>query len=102
VPDDFTGESDWETLLMMERSCAIMCPTVGYHLAGTKKVQQELARPGVLERFISDKTSAQRIRETFAGQFSLDMVSIECLRSRMRWLRRCALGGGSPIQNAMA
>ena len=36
---------------MMERSRAIKCPSAALHLAGTKKVQQVLASPGVLERY---------------------------------------------------
>lgn len=35
----------------MEQSSAIKCPSISYHLAGTKKIQQELAKPGVLERY---------------------------------------------------
>ena len=31
---------------MMERSLAIKCPSIQYHLAGTKKIQQALASPG--------------------------------------------------------
>lgn len=34
----------------MERSCASNCPTAAYQLVGTKKIQQALAEPGVLER----------------------------------------------------
>ncbi|CAB1335993.1 unnamed protein product, partial [Coregonus sp. 'balchen'] len=44
-------EKKWEARPMMERSLAVKCPDISTHLAGTKKVQQELARPGVLERF---------------------------------------------------
>jgi hypothetical protein len=34
----------------MEESSAVKCPSISYHLTGAKKIQQELARPGVLER----------------------------------------------------
>lgn len=37
---------------MIERSSAVKCPSISYHLVGTKKVQQELAKPNVLERYI--------------------------------------------------
>ena len=60
--------------MLLERSRAIKCPSAGYHLAGTKKVQQVLARPGVVERYVSDPDAARRIRDTFAGQYSLDLV----------------------------
>uniref|UniRef100_A0A672ZNI8 Glutathione synthetase n=1 Tax=Sphaeramia orbicularis TaxID=375764 RepID=A0A672ZNI8_9TELE len=44
------------------------------HLAGTKKVQQVLARPGVLEKFFPDQPQAvELIRATFAGLYTLDM-----------------------------
>lgn len=33
----------WATRLLLERSRAVKTPTVGYQLAGAKKVQQELA-----------------------------------------------------------
>ena len=36
----------------MERSRATLCPCAAYHLVGTKRVQQVLARPGVLERLV--------------------------------------------------
>ena len=42
---------DWNARLMLERSRAIKCPSAALHLAGTKKVQQVLASPGVLERY---------------------------------------------------
>jgi len=76
-PSDFTCEADWQTRLMIERSQAIVCPNIAYHLAGTKKVQQVLAQPGVVERFIDDADAVQRIRMTYADQFSLDMV-VDC------------------------
>lgn len=60
---------------MMERSMAVKCPDISTHLAGTKKVQQELARPGVLERFFPGEPDVvDQIWATFAGLYSLDMV----------------------------
>lgn len=45
----------------MEQSSAIKCPSISYHLAGTKKIQQELAKPNVLERYNSSLNSVVRI-----------------------------------------
>ena len=59
---------------MIECSNAIKCPSINYHLAGTKKIQQELSKPDVLEKFISDPQKAQRLQKTFAKQYSLEMV----------------------------
>ena len=59
----------------MERSMAVKCPDVGTQLAGTKMVQQVLARPGVLEKFFPDQPQVvEQIRATFAGLYTLDMV----------------------------
>jgi hypothetical protein len=59
---------------MMERSKAIKCPSISCHLAGTKKVQQVLADPGVLQRFFDDPDDIARLRDTFTGLYSLDLV----------------------------
>ncbi|MCI4387556.1 hypothetical protein PGIGA_G00075500 [Pangasianodon gigas] len=74
MPQNYKSEQSWEARLMMERSCAVKCPDISTHLVGTKKVQQELARPGVLERFFPDEPeTVTRIRATFAGLYTLDM-----------------------------
>ncbi|XP_075739387.1 glutathione synthetase isoform X4 [Rhipicephalus microplus] len=64
----------WDTRLRIELSRAIKCPSVQYHLAGTKKVQQVLAQPDVLERFFTNKVIANSIRATFTGLYSLDLT----------------------------
>ena len=75
APTDYPDGDDgveWRARLTLETSRATKCPSLGYHLAGTKKVQQELARPGVLERFFqeeSDKVAA--MRACFAGLYSM-------------------------------
>ncbi|PRQ54022.1 putative glutathione synthase [Rosa chinensis] len=56
----------------MEQSSAIKCPSISYHLVGTKKIQQELAKPNVLERFLDDKEDIARLRKCFARLWSLD------------------------------
>ncbi|EJK73808.1 hypothetical protein THAOC_04546 [Thalassiosira oceanica] len=62
---------EWLGREKLERGACAKCPCLGYHLAGTKKVQQELARPGVVERFIDDGDDAAAIRSAFAGLYSL-------------------------------
>jgi len=37
-PNHYFGEAEWSARLMIERSTAIKCPNIQYHLAGTKKV----------------------------------------------------------------
>lgn len=72
-PDGYDG-IEWQAREKMERSRATKCPSLGYHLAGTKKVQQELARPGTLERFFprqEEQTMVEGMRGAFAGLYSL-------------------------------
>ena len=72
-PDGYDG-IEWQSREKMERSRATKCPSLGYHLAGTKKVQQELARPGTVERFFpdpADKAMVDNMRSAFAGLYSL-------------------------------
>uniref|UniRef100_A0A672I5V5 Glutathione synthetase n=1 Tax=Salarias fasciatus TaxID=181472 RepID=A0A672I5V5_SALFA len=74
MPQNYTSEQTWEARLMMERSLAAKCPDISTHLAGTKKVQQVLARPGVLERFFPGQPEVvEQVRATFAGLYTLDM-----------------------------
>ncbi|XP_069077172.1 glutathione synthetase-like isoform X1 [Pleurodeles waltl] len=73
IPRNY-NEQGWKARLLMERSKAVKCPDIATQLAGTKKVQQELSRPGALEKFLpSDLESVARIRATFAGLYSLDV-----------------------------
>jgi len=71
-PDQYPSEKEWEARLMMERSVAIKSPSIHYHLAGTKKVQQELAKPGMVEKFLGDKDQIESVRDIFTGLYSLD------------------------------
>ncbi|XP_046653809.1 glutathione synthetase-like isoform X2 [Daphnia pulicaria] len=76
APDQYMSADgcEWDARLMMERSKAIKCPSLSYHLTGTKKVQQVLTNPGVLERiFDDDPVKAAKIRNVFTGLYSLDL-----------------------------
>ncbi|XP_040009734.1 glutathione synthetase isoform X2 [Xiphias gladius] len=74
MPQNYVSEQTWDARLLMERSLAVKCPDIATHLAGTKKVQQVLARPGVLEKFFPDQPQVvEQIRATFAGLYTLDM-----------------------------
>ncbi|XP_062144107.1 glutathione synthetase, chloroplastic [Alnus glutinosa] len=76
TPNDYPSESEWKARLLMEQSSAIKCPSISYHLAGTKKIQQELAKPDVLERFLDNKEDIAKLRKCFAGLWSLDDLEI--------------------------
>ncbi|XP_070491544.1 glutathione synthetase-like isoform X2 [Chironomus tepperi] len=71
-PGHYHSQNEWSARLMIERSSAIKCPSIHYHLAGTKKVQQALAKPGILKRFLTDEDEITRVKEIFTGLYSLD------------------------------
>ena len=83
-PDQYPTQLEWDARLMMEMSKAIKSPTINYHLAGTKKVQQELAKEGFIEKFLEDEEEIKSVKDIFTGLYSLDKVSgflhrkIEC------------------------
>ncbi|CAN6373287.1 unnamed protein product [Urochloa humidicola] len=72
APTDYPSEAEWRARLLMEQSSAVKCPSISYHLVGTKKIQQELAKPNVLERFLDNKEDIAKLRKSFAGLWSLD------------------------------
>ncbi|KAF9799274.1 hypothetical protein SFRURICE_013048 [Spodoptera frugiperda] len=71
-PAQYPTQREWDARLRVERSTAIKCPSIQYQLAGTKKVQQALASPGVLEKFMGSGPSTSRVRDIFTGLYSLD------------------------------
>ncbi|XP_027476611.1 glutathione synthetase isoform X2 [Zalophus californianus] len=74
MPSQYSPQN-WEARLLLERSCAVKCPDIATQLAGTKKVQQELSRMGILEMLLPGQPeSVARLRATFAGLYSLDMA----------------------------
>lgn len=71
TPADYAAEKAWEGRVVIENSSTVKCPSVGMQLAGAKKVQQVLARPRMLERYLSE-SQASDLSRTFAGMYDLD------------------------------
>ncbi|RLN97338.1 hypothetical protein BBJ28_00003415 [Nothophytophthora sp. Chile5] len=71
TPNDYPSEQEWAGRTLIERSFAIKCPSIAYHLAGTKKVQQVLAEPSVLCRFMTEE-EAKQLETSFAGLYGLE------------------------------
>ncbi|CAK4693734.1 hypothetical protein LEN26_012836 [Aphanomyces euteiches] len=74
TPTDFPSEVEWAGRTTIERSLAIKCPNITYHLAGTKKVQQVLAQPAQLRRFMSEEESVA-LEKSFTGLYGLEQSS---------------------------
>ena len=80
APTDYPTEACWLGRALLERSTAAVCPTAAWQLAGSKKIQQALAGPGVTESFLARAgaspaavaASASRVRSHYAGLWSLD------------------------------
>lgn len=71
-PGHYPTQKEWDARLLMERSQAIKSPSIHYHLAGTKKVQQALAKAGAVEMFLGDARQIDAVKEVFTGLYSLD------------------------------
>nr|UKF18833.1 glutathione synthetase [Nicotiana benthamiana] len=100
TPSDYHSESEWRARLLMEQSRAVKCPSISYHLAGTKKIQQELAKPNVLERFLENKDDIAKLRKCFAGLWSLDesnTVKDAIVRPGLYVMKPQREGGGNNI-----
>jgi glutathione synthase len=81
TPNDYPTEKEWAGRLKLERSLAIKCPNIAYHLAGTKKIQQVLYDRVVLDKYLPEKEEADKVFASFTDQYSLDPGSDESVRN---------------------
>ena len=70
-PGDYPTDKEWNARMLIEKSFAVKCPTVAYQLIGAKKVQQLIAKEGLMSRYISAEES-KRLSSCFTGIYSLD------------------------------
>jgi glutathione synthase len=102
TPRDYPSNAEWAARLLVERSYAIKCPSIAYQLVGAKKVQQQLANSGELERFLSAEEGCAEARSTFAGLWQVDDASVAMVMEKngvgyvMKPQRE---GGGNNIYN---
>jgi len=81
TPDDYYTEKEWQARERIERSNTVACPSVSLQLAGSKKVQQDIATPGVVERFAASPQDAELMRTFFAGLWGLDNLKGDSVES---------------------
>ena len=105
-PEDYPTEVEWAARSMLEKSKAVKCPSVDYQLVGAKKVQQALARPGAVERFLSSRDSA-KLRSCFAGLWGLgpleddaEIIKKACAQPEQYVLKPQREGGGHNFYGA--
>ena len=70
-PTQYNFREAWDVRLMLERSKAIKCPSINFHLAGAKKFQQVLNSHQQLERYL-ESSAAQSLSEVFAKIWSIE------------------------------
>lgn len=70
-PEDFGGEDAFRARGLIEAAATIAVPTLDSQLTGAKKVQQVLAQPGVLARFLPP-AEAGAVAACFAAQHDLE------------------------------
>jgi len=70
-PEDYPTEAEWDARVTVEKARCAKCPCINDHLSGAKKVQQVLANPGTIERFVADAGVAKALRSTFMGMYTL-------------------------------
>jgi glutathione synthetase len=71
TPKDYPSDVQWHARHLLETSRVIKCPNVAYQLSGLKKVQQVLADPAVLRRFVDDDATVARVLDVCAGLWAL-------------------------------
>uniref|UniRef100_A0A914I918 Glutathione synthetase n=1 Tax=Globodera rostochiensis TaxID=31243 RepID=A0A914I918_GLORO len=104
LPEHF-HENDLDLRIMMERSTAIMSPTLRLQLAGTKKIQQVLSKPGVLERFFpNEPQQVAKIRATFTELWGLgetDAITEAVVQNAMKnnkdYVMKSQMDGGHGV-----
>eukprot|EP01118_Nematostelium_gracile_P011732 TRINITY_DN4212_c0_g1_i2.p1 TRINITY_DN4212_c0_g1~~TRINITY_DN4212_c0_g1_i2.p1 ORF type:complete len:366 (-),score=97.44 TRINITY_DN4212_c0_g1_i2:122-1219(-) len=101
TPDDYPTQTEWEARWTIEKSTCVKTPNISEHLAGTKKVQQVLALPGVLERFVKDQNDCKELRSSFAGLYSLtagdpgvDQIVRQAIENPMKFVMKPQREGG--------
>lgn len=67
TPNDYPTSAHYALRETLSRSRSINCPTLALQLAGGKKVQQALTKPGVLERFLLPSSHGASISKAAFG-----------------------------------
>lgn len=70
-PSNYNFIGSWEVRLALERSKAIKCPSINFHLSGAKKFQQVLNNQQQLERFL-EPADAERLSKVFCKLWSIE------------------------------
>ncbi|KAI5121336.1 hypothetical protein M0805_000644 [Coniferiporia weirii] len=96
TPVDYPTSAHYDIREKLSRARAVSCPTLALQLAGGKKVQQVLTRPGVLERFLRPEAEG-------AGSFDPEVFSeAEIAAVRASWVEMWGLDDDDGVARARA
>lgn len=70
-PVNYNHEDAWKARLIMERSRAVKCPSINFHLSGAKKFQQVLNNKEQLERFLPSN-EAEKLNKVLCKFWPVD------------------------------
>eukprot|EP01060_Flectonema_neradi_P040109 TRINITY_DN9035_c0_g1_i1.p1 TRINITY_DN9035_c0_g1~~TRINITY_DN9035_c0_g1_i1.p1 ORF type:complete len:474 (+),score=96.67 TRINITY_DN9035_c0_g1_i1:60-1481(+) len=71
TPNDYPEQCCWDARRLIEKSTAVKCPSVPYHLTGAKKVQQLLCDPDILSKYLTSEEVAS-VQTVFAQMSGLE------------------------------
>lgn len=93
-PEDFPSELEWSAREQIERSRSYASPDLLWQLAGSKKIQQRLAEPGGIERWV-DPATTDRLRSCFATLAELEEQRVNAtIASPDEWVLKPQREGG--------
>ena len=75
APTDFPSEVEWDARIYLETTHAIKCPSLLTQISGSKKIQQILTDPEVINRFMS-QSGAQPVDSHIIQQLEATFVKI--------------------------
>ncbi|KEG10346.1 putative glutathione synthetase, partial [Trypanosoma grayi] len=115
VPADFPTEEAWAARLQVERSSAVKCPSVPYHLLTFKKLQQLFCDvDNILApvAFRGDTAKARLLQRHFMPQYALNPAEVgeatvarvieDALQNPQRYVLKPQLEGGSNLLSGAA
>ncbi|RNF25683.1 glutathione synthetase [Trypanosoma conorhini] len=115
VPEDLPTEEAWAARLALERSSAIKCPSIPYHLLTFKKLQQlfcDVDNVLVPIAFAGDAAKAQQLQSHFVPQYSLNPAEVgeeavrrviaDALQHPARYVLKPQLEGGGNLLSGEA
>jgi glutathione synthetase len=102
MAEHYPTEKEWKIRLDMERSTAIISPNVRLQLTGTKKIQQVISKPGVLEHFFpGEDARLAELRQTFTQLWSIETndqktmaVIQEAIKTPKKFVLKANMGAG--------